>query len=102
DESFADELAKRGDALTPRGSIDVLFFVPSAPDDLGRVATIAKRLTPAGGLWIVRPKGTDTPITEGAVRAAGLAAGLVDVKVAAFSPTHSALKFVTPVAKRPR
>ena len=50
----------------------------------------------------MRPKGKDTPVTETDARKAGLAAGLVDVKVAAFSPTHSALKFVIPVAKRPR
>ena len=32
--------------------------------------------------------------------AAGKAAGLVDVKVVAFSATHTAEKFVIPVAKR--
>jgi len=31
---------------------------------------------------------------------AGKSAGLVDVKVVGFSPTHSALKFVTPVKDR--
>jgi hypothetical protein len=36
------------------------------------------------------------------VRAAASAAGLVDVKVAAFSATHSALKLVIPVKNRPR
>jgi hypothetical protein len=59
-----------------------------------------KRLDPAGALWLVRPKGKDTPVTEGATRAAALAAGLVDVKVAAFSATHTAEKFVIPLAKR--
>ncbi len=102
DDTFAEELAKRGAALTARGSVDVLFFAPSSPVELGRVATLAKRLTPAGGLWIVRPKGAATPIAEGATRSAGLAAGLVDVKVAAFSATHSGLKFVIPVVKRPQ
>jgi hypothetical protein len=34
------------------------------------------------------------------VRTAGKAAGLVDVKVARFSETHTAEKFVVPVAKR--
>jgi hypothetical protein len=100
DDAFAAELAKRGANITARGSIDMLFFAPASLADLDRVATLAKRLTPAGGLWIVRPKGAATPITEGATRAAGLAAGLVDVKVAAFSATHSGLKFVIPVAKR--
>ncbi len=31
---------------------------------------------------------------------AGKAAGLVDVKVVSFSPTHTAEKFVIPIAKR--
>jgi len=33
--------------------------------------------------------------------AAGKHAGLVDVKVVSFSDTHTAEKFVIPVAKRP-
>jgi hypothetical protein len=102
DAAFAAELTKRGAALTARGSVDVLFFAPASPIELERGSALAKRLAPAGGLWIVRPKGASTPITEGATRSAGLAAGLVDVKVAAFSATHSGLKFVIPVAKRPR
>ncbi|HEX4405003.1 MAG TPA: hypothetical protein VH560_09255, partial [Polyangia bacterium] len=100
DDAFEGELAKRGAVLTTRGAVDVLFFAPASPVDLERVATLAKRLTPAGGFWIVRPKGASTPITEGATRSAGLAASLVDVKVAAFSATHSTLKFVIPVANR--
>ena len=31
---------------------------------------------------------------------AGKAAGLVDTKVVAFSPTHTALKFVIPLSRR--
>jgi hypothetical protein len=102
DDTFAEEVAKRGAAITARGSVDLLFFAPASPPDLERVPTLAKRLAPAGGLWIVRPKGLATPVTEGTTRSAGLAAGLVDVKVAAFSTTHSALKFVIPVATRSR
>ena len=40
-------------------------------------------------------------ITENGVLAAGRAAGLKDVKVVGFSPTHTALKFVIHVARRP-
>jgi hypothetical protein len=50
-------------------------------------------------LWIVYPKGK-SEIREIDVLAAGKAAGLVDVKVVAFSATHTALKFVRPKAKR--
>ena len=39
-------------------------------------------------------------ITEGDVFGAGHKAGLTDIKVVGFSPTHTALKFVIPVNKR--
>ena len=105
DPTFEDELGTGGAgdaAATTRTPVDVLFYAPATPAALSRVAALSKRLDPAGALWIVRPKGKETSITEDATRRAGLAAGLVDVKVAAFSATHSALKFVIPVAKRPR
>jgi hypothetical protein len=52
-------------------------------------------------LWVIRPKGRKE-ISEQSVMAAGKAAGLVDVKVVSFSPTHTAEKFVIPVKNRPR
>jgi hypothetical protein len=103
DETFERELGMAGSAdaaATVRGAVDVLFYAPATPAALGRIGALSKRLGPAGAIWIVRPKGKDTPITEDATRRAGLDAGLVDVKVAAFSATHSALKFVIPLAKR--
>jgi len=39
-------------------------------------------------------------ITENGVLRIGRKAGLKDVKVVGFSPTHTALKFVLPVEKR--
>jgi hypothetical protein len=50
-------------------------------------------------IWTVTPKGK-SGIKDTDVMAAGKAAGLVDVKVAAFSPTHTAAKFVIPKAQR--
>ena len=52
-----------------------------------------------GALWIIRPKGVKE-ITEAETMAAGKAAGLVDVKVVRFSDTHTAEKFVIPLASR--
>jgi len=60
---------------------------------------VKKSLQPAGAIWVVRPKGTPA-IKDVDVIAAGKAAGLVDVKVAAFSSTHTAEKLVIPVARR--
>jgi hypothetical protein len=52
-----------------------------------------------GALWAVWAKGRKE-LNENHVREAALDAGLVDVKVARFSATHSALKLVVPKAKR--
>jgi hypothetical protein len=102
DPSFGPSISDRGSIVSSSATADIVFYAPTSPADLElkRIAALAKRLTPAGALWIVRPKGKDTPITETDTRKAGLAAGLVDVKVAAFSPTHSALKFVRRLSDR--
>jgi hypothetical protein len=62
-------------------------------------------LDPAGGLWIAWPKqssGVDTDLSDGVVREAGLATGLVDNKVCAIDATWSALRFVVRLADRPQ
>jgi hypothetical protein len=78
---------------------DTIFFAADSLKTLSGVAKIAKSLKGATALWIVYPKGQKT-ITENDVIAAGRKAGLKDVKVVGFSPTHTALKFVLPLAKR--
>ena len=60
---------------------------------------LSKQIEPDGAVWVVRPKGSPD-ITEAETMAAGKRAGLVDVKVVSFSETHTAEKFVIPVAKR--
>jgi hypothetical protein len=83
----------------PRGEVDVVLFGVKAERELDRVAPLVSKLARDGALWIVRPKGKGG-VAEAAVRAAGLGAGLVDVKVARYSETHTAEKFVIPLAKR--
>lgn len=78
---------------------DAIFVGATSEADLGRLEAIRKSLKPNGALWVIRPKGRPE-ISERAVMAAGKAAGLVDVKVVAFSPTHTAEKFVIPLARR--
>ena len=92
----AGAIVKSGAA---RGEVDVVLFGVEAERDLGRVTPLVSKLSRDGALWIVRPKGKEG-VAEGAVRTAGLAAGLVDVKIARYSDTHTAHKFVVPVAKR--
>lgn len=78
---------------------DVIFFAANKRDDLARLDELRRALTPAGAIWVIRPKGVET-ITESDVMSAGKTHGLVDVKVVRFSASHTAEKFVIPVAKR--
>jgi hypothetical protein len=65
------------------------------------------RLEPAGSLWTVFPKKPFQeelafPFAWSDVQQAGLASGLVDNKIAAFSPRLTSIRFVVPLARRPQ
>jgi len=92
DDDFKRELAQR-DAVTTNSAPDLVFFAIRKKDDLAKMAHLDGQR-----VWVIYPKGVGA-VTESDVRSAGLAAGLVDVKVCAFSPTHTALKFTPRVAK---
>ncbi|GAC1335666.1 MAG: hypothetical protein NVSMB17_18830 [Candidatus Dormibacteria bacterium] len=96
DTAFAAELVEAGaEVLGGTGDApDMVFVGVHSIEDLGRVARYRDRISKQGTLWLVRPKGPDTPVPEAAAMAAGLEAGLVDVKVVSFSESHSALKYV--------
>jgi hypothetical protein len=83
----------------PARNSDAIFFGATRAAQLTRLKALKASLKPNGAVWVVRPKGRPE-IAESAVMAAGKAAGLVDVKVVSFSPTHTAEKFVIPLAKR--
>jgi hypothetical protein len=75
----------------------IVAFCPDRKRLEQRLAALPERLTTAGALWVGWPKrasGVRTDLDDGVVRAGGLAAGLVDVKVAAIDETWSGLKFV--------
>jgi hypothetical protein len=76
-----------------------IFFAAHSKGDLGTLSKISKSMQGATALWIVYPKG-QARITENDVLAAGRKSGLKDVKVVGFSASHTALKFVIPLAKR--
>jgi len=78
---------------------DAIFYGVAKEAELARLEKLKSSLRGNGALWIIRPKGRPE-ISERATMAAGKAAGLVDVKVVSLSPTHTAEKFVIPVAAR--
>lgn len=79
---------------------DLIFFAVERSEDLKRLRALKASLRPDGALWILRKKGAAATVSESAVLAAARAAGLVDVKVVAFSASHTAEKLVIPVAAR--
>ncbi|HET6148665.1 MAG TPA: hypothetical protein VFH68_14110 [Polyangia bacterium] len=102
-DDFVAELAARAVKAVqqkPTADTDLLFFAIERQTDLRLLPKLLAALRPDAGLWVLRPKGS-AAVSEADVRNAGLAAGLVDIKVAAFSPTRTAEKFVVPVARRP-
>jgi hypothetical protein len=102
DQEFVKEIQKARAVMTPAThpeNSDSIFLRIDTKKQLGQVAKIAKQMSGAVTLWIIYPKGRQD-ITEGDVFGAGHKAGLTDIKVVGFSPTHTALKFVMPVNKR--
>lgn len=83
----------------------VMAEVPSEGSLSAFFADLERRLEPAGSLWVVLPKKPfaaelEFPYMWIDVQKAGLAAGLVDNKIAAFSPRLTSIRFVVPVARR--
>ena len=82
-----------------------MVFVKRAAELKKEFPRMARNLAPAGMLWISWPKkssGLATDLDENVVRAIGLEAGLVDVKVCAVDDVWSGLKFVVRVKDRER
>lgn len=103
DKAFLDELRKAGIAFRdgrPAAAQDAVVYAVKSIDDLAAIADLAGAVKPDGGLWLVYRKGKKDP-AELDVIAAGRAAGLKDIKIARFSETHTAMKFVLPLADRP-
>jgi hypothetical protein len=81
------------------GDADLIFFSAEAKEDLLKLTSLSRSISKSGGIWVVYPKG-QTHIREIDVINAGKSARLTDNKVVRFSATHTALRFVIPLAKR--
>jgi len=83
------------DAKTPLDF--AMMFTKSTTALTREFKRVNKQLAPAGMFWVSWPKkssGVATDLDDNVVRAIGLAAGLVDVKVCAVTEVWSGLKFV--------
>ena len=103
DVEFAQSLYRRL-ATPPHGAAEgdetLVFFEADSLGALARLAKIREAIAPTGAIWVVSRKGKEAKIKDTDVMAAARKAGLVDTKVVAFSPTHTALKLVIPRAAR--
>ncbi len=86
----------------PPTPCDLVFFGAQEPADLKRLNDLKTWIEPDGAIWVVRPKGGRSTLRDTDVIDAGLAAGLVDNKIASFSETHGAMRLVFRLRDRPR
>jgi hypothetical protein len=97
---FLEDLAN-SHVETAGATADLIFLAAEGKSRLSQVRKLARMLNRDGALWVVYPRGVER-IREIDVIKAGRDADLKDVKVASFSLTHTALKFVIPVIHRRR
>jgi hypothetical protein len=98
---YLEELRRAGSFATAEkldAKLDFLhLFIDNAASLRREMRHLRQSLKTDGMLWISWPKksaGRVTDLDENVVRAIGLKAGLVDVKVCAIDETWSGLKFV--------
>jgi hypothetical protein len=104
DGSFRAQLADRTSDVTvgrPKPDTDLVFLAADSHAELAGLRALRERIRPAGAIWVVSRKGRAATIRDVEVMAAARDAGLVDNKVVSFSPTHTSLRLVIPVALRP-
>ncbi len=89
-----------------KGRLDLaVMFATRRAEVSRRFPALARRVEPAGAIWIAWPKkasGIATDVTENDLREIILPTGYVDTKVCAISEVWSGLKFVLRKELRPK
>ncbi len=86
----------------PRSKVDLVFVGAEDVAGLRKLVELKTWIEPNGAIWVIRPKGGRSALRDTDVIDAGLAAGLVDNKIASFSDTHGAMRLVFRLRDRPR
>jgi len=86
----------------PEPDTDIVLLGADSLEALAPLASLATRIRPNGAIWVISRKGKAATLRDIEVIRAASAARLVDNKVASFSASHTALRLVIPVARRPR
>jgi hypothetical protein len=104
DDGFVSLLRKRTSDIVkgkPHSPCDLVFFGAENLADLARLKDLKTWIEPNGAIWVIRPKGGRGALRDTDVIDGGLAAGLVDNKIASFSDTHGAMRLVFRLRDRP-
>jgi hypothetical protein len=105
DPDFLKLLRQRTSDITqgkPRTACDMVIMGAGAKRDLEKLRELKTWIEPNGAIWVIRPKGPQSPLKDTDLIQAGLDAGLVDNKIASFSDSHGAMRFVFRLKDRPR
>jgi hypothetical protein len=86
----------------PRTPCDIVFIGARQTRDLRRLKEVKGWIEPNGAIWVIRLKGGRGSLRDTDLISGGLAAGLVDNKIASFSDTQSAMRFVFRLRDRPQ
>jgi hypothetical protein len=103
DDDFRALLAGRTQDVTegwPEAASELVFLAADDRADLAPLAGLRERIVPTGAIWVVSRKGEAATLRGIEVMEAARSVGLIDNKVVAFSPTHTALRLVIPRALR--
>ena len=105
DPSFMKLLRSRTSDIVkgkPRKPCDIVFVGATEIRDLRWLRGVKSWIEPNGAIWVIRPKGPRSSLRDTDLIDAGLAAGLVDNKIASFSETQGAMRFVFRLRDRPK
>lgn len=86
----------------PKMPCDIVFVAANDRHDLARLKEVKSWIEPNGAIWMIRRKGPGAPLRDTDLIEAGLEAGLVDNKIASYSDTHGAMRFVFRLRDRPK
>jgi hypothetical protein len=95
DAAFLAALRARAEVTlgeAPAG-VEMVFLGVTEPADMRRLHELRDMIARDGAVWVINPKGR-RDFNSNHVMLLGLETGMVDVKIAGFSQTHSATKFV--------
>ena len=99
---FTELLRERGADVSTRKrkDTDLVFIKVGRAEELGRLRSIEPYIKRDGAVWVLTRKGSKSGANQNDAMRAGLDAGFVDNKIAAFSETFASIRLVIPVARR--